>query len=110
MKPYLHPPGTDDDLFAVARRRDPQTSHDAAASVHNITTAHSQIMAVLRGMGPLPDEQIYQHMTLDLLAKISESGCRSRRSELVIMAMVEDSQERKLTKSGRKTIVWRIRE
>lgn len=108
MKPYLHPPGTDDDLFAHARRTDPDTSHSAAASVKNITTAHSQILGVLRGMGPLTDEQIYQHMRLDLLAKISESGCRSRRSELVNMAMVRDSGERRLTKAGRKSIVWAI--
>jgi|SRR5882757_1673553 len=108
MKPYLIPPG-EDDLFAHARRTDPQTSRDAAASVQNITTAHSQILGILRGMGPLTDEQIYQHMTLDLLARISESGCRSRRSELVNMVMVRDTGERRLTKTGRKSIVWGIR-
>ncbi len=108
MKPYLHPPGEDEDLFARARRSDPSTSHEAAASVRNITGMHRQILHAL-SFGALTDEEIYEDLTGIRQLRISPSGARSRRAELVDMAMVIDTGERKLTKSGRKTIAWRLR-
>lgn len=112
MKPYLTLPG-DDDLFAHARRTDPGTSKDAAASVKKITEAHRHILDVLITWGAQTDEEIYNHLNHLRLAnfiKISESGARTRRKELVDQAEILDTGERKLTKSGRKTIVWAIRD
>ncbi len=108
MKPYLHPPGEDEDLFAHARRSDPQTSKDAAASVRKITERHKDILDMLKLLTALTDEDIFREFRRAEI-KISESGARTRRKELVDMGLVEDSTERKLTKCGRKTIVWKTR-
>jgi len=88
---------------AHARNADPVTSHQAAESVTNMRTLHSLILGVLVSAGPLTDEGIAENFSY---AMFSPSGLRSRRAELVRMGLVRDSGERKLTRSGRKTIVW----
>ncbi len=108
MKPYLHPPGENEDLFAVARRNDPLTSHLAAASVKRITEFHKDILDMLKLYGPMTDEQIYRQFQLAEI-KISESGARTRRKELVDMAEVMFTGDTLFTKSGRKTQVWGLR-
>ncbi len=105
MKPYLHPPGEDEDLFARARRNDPETSHEAAKSVSRITESQAHIMVALGNYGPMTDEELYRHLHIT----ISESGCRSRRKELVDLGKVLDTGETRFTKSGRRTIVWGLR-
>lgn len=96
---------------AKARRTDPVTSHEAAASVGDLTNAQQMILDALRH-GPGTDEEIYER--LPHFAKrsrkpiISVSGARTRRRELVDAGLVEDSGQRKLTEAGRKTIVWRV--
>lgn len=92
---------------AKARRSDPGTSHEAAASVSGLTEAQGAVYALLSER-QRSDEQVYAL----LVAKdypISPSGARTRRSELVDMGLVEDSGEHYLTGAGRKTIVWRVR-
>lgn len=93
------------DLFehAVARRSDPRTSWDAADSVKNIRESQAFILDLLSTYGPMTDEEIYK-----LLGEgYSPSGARSRRNELVEKGLVQDSGRRALTKSNRRTIIWR---
>lgn len=96
---------------ARARSTDPAFSHEAAASVGDLTNAQEMILDALR-QGPATDEEIY--LRLPLFAKksrkpiISVSGARTRRRELVDAGLVEDSGEHKLTEAGRKTTVWRV--
>ena len=91
---------------AVARRNDPATSWEAAKSITELKLRASQhlILELLRTHGPMTDELIREHVQP---WKMSDSGCRTRRKELVDLGLVEDSGARKLTRSGRKTIVWR---
>lgn len=98
--------------FAKARKTDPKTSHAAADSVRNITATHERILDILREYGPMNDEQIadiceYQVQKADM-PHVSESGLRSRRSELVARGLVVDSGDRVKMRSGRNSIVWKV--
>lgn len=97
--------------FARARKTDPKTSQQAADSVRNITATHERILDILREYGPMNDEQIadiceYQVQKADM-PYVSESGLRSRRSELVSRGLVVDSGDRVKMRSGRNSIVWK---
>lgn len=100
------------DPHAVARRGDPSTSWEAADSVTGIRESQRIVLATLRRTGPLTDEQLLDKVT-DALRngyleayRISPSGCRTRRAELVALGLVRDTGRRDLTASGRHTIVW----
>lgn len=95
------------------RTTDPETSRDAALSISEakVTTSQKLILKLL-SYGPKHDAELWaQYCSFacaDGLDLISESGCRSRRAELVAMGKVEDSGERVKLPSGRNSIVWRI--
>lgn len=90
--------------MAVARRTDPWTSWEAANSVQNIRDSQRLVLRALRRYPDgLTDEQLYELLE----GRISVSGCRTRRSELVEMRLVEDSGRYALTESNRRTIIWR---
>ena len=92
---------------AKVRTGDPDTSIQAADSVKMLRASQSQILDAFNVFGQMTDEELIGRMLVWGI-KISPSGCRSRRHELVEMRRVIDSGERKLTKSGRKTIVWKL--
>lgn len=90
-----------------ARRTDPQTSHEAAASVDNVTITQGFILRALQK--PRTDPQLieaYRH--LKKAPPASESGIRTRRAELVDKGLVVDSGLRSTTPFGRKAIVWSV--
>lgn len=88
-----------------ARRTDPETSHEAAASVDpdKRTAIQENILRILRTYGPTSDVGIWHYDPLHLG---SPSGARTRRAELVAMGLVKDSGVRVVGPSGRKMIVW----
>lgn len=88
---------------AVARREDPDTSHEAADSVERIGEVQRAVLRVLRD-GPRCDESIAQLCPV----AVSPSGLRSRRAELVARGLVEWAGTYSLTSSGRRTRVWRL--
>lgn len=90
---------------AVARTTDPITSHLAAASVTGIRASQRMILGALQRHGPGTDEDIYEWLRLEG-HKISLSGARTRRSELVRLGLVRDSGEKRRLHSGRLSIVW----
>lgn len=98
---------------AVARIDDPKTSHEAAASVTRITATQYGIWNLL-ALKPSTDSELiarYQNATLsdpETYPKASESGIRSRRAELTRLGSVVDSGERRVTPSGRQSIVWKV--
>ena len=96
------------ETVAKARRTDPQTSHDAADSVEDITATKRHILKLLRT--PKCDEQLVvmfrANGPVDLRMK-SESGIRSRRAELVREGRVADTGKRIKLASGRQAIVWK---
>jgi hypothetical protein len=96
-----------DELSAHARATDPQTSHDAAASIPSdkIRASQQAVLSVLRVHGPMDDTGIIE---ICMLAQPSQSpsGIRTRRSELVAKGLIADSGERRTLASGRKAIIW----
>lgn len=99
--------------MAHARLTDPQTSHEAAASVENITATQTVILKLLTGF-PMTDEDLVWHyeqqirMGADIrdVPRASASGIRSRRAELVKLGFVRDSGHRTKISSGRNAIIW----
>ena len=94
------------DLGAHARRSDPKTSHQAAASVKNQETLRARVLETLRDCGPLSDESLALKLFLRYPTPYSPSGIRTRRSELVAMGDVADSGKRERSKANRESIVW----
>jgi hypothetical protein len=101
-------------MKAVARHTDPITSHQAAASVRDISKTHERVLEVLDRYGPATDEEIerYYYNLAELFEwpKASASGLRSRRAELVAIGKVYDTGQRGQTASGRPTTIWELKE
>lgn len=95
------------------RNTDPITSHEAAASVRNITETHNRILTMLQEHGPATDEQLFdlwwrcRTSEPERWPHVSPSGLRSRRAELVDAGYVADSGDRGKTRSGRSCIIWK---
>jgi hypothetical protein len=88
-----------------ARKSDPTTSFQAAESVSNVTETQEFILKMLENHS-MTDVQLVGYFKAVPGPKASESGIRSRRSELVASGLVVDSGERRKLASGRKAIVW----
>jgi hypothetical protein len=94
-----------------ARRTDPETSHEAADSLHHLRTSQAAVLRVLR-QGSMTDQTLvreYNRAFANDPFKFplqSESGIRTRRKELVELGMVEDAGVRIRLASGRRGIVW----
>ena len=96
-------------MWPRARNSDPWTSHAAAQSVPTVFVRASQqaVLKVLRRYGPLHDQHII-HRVRAWGFKASNSGIRSRRSELVYLGLVRNSGRTVKLPSGRNSIIWEI--
>lgn len=93
---------------AHARRTDPKTSHDAAASVRRIRESQADVLTIIRKCGPVSDEGMIYAYRLAGMPWQSDSGLRTRRSELVALGAVIDSGQTIKTQSGRYSILWKL--
>lgn len=91
-------------LAARARRSDPETSHEAAASVVNMTEKRQAVLDCLRAIGQGHDQAILDAYRSMSLPEQSDSGIRSRRAELVRMGHVVDRGV--LLINGQQHTVW----
>jgi hypothetical protein len=95
-----------------AKATDPQTSHDAARSVKNLTETQKHILWIYDVYGSMVDDKLvyhYQKLTYQGIApRASLSGIKTRRHELVTAGKVQDSGSREKLESGRKAIVWEL--
>ena len=92
---------------ARARRTDPRTSHQAAASVTRIRESQRFVLGILQKYGPMVDEGLIMHAnTQQAGRRMSVSGIRTRRSELVRLGLVRDTGKRARLPSGRLSILW----
>ena len=100
---------TDDD--AHARISDPETSLEAAESLRRekIRRSQMQVYEALLDCGPMCDTRLQEALAAEGI-HMSPSGVRTRRSELVEKNMVEDSGKRTVLFSGRRSIIWRVKE
>ena len=87
-----------------ARKSDPKTSHDAAKSVTNLTEIKIKIIELLKT--PMTDTDLVFNIRASTDWLVSESGVRTRRSELVELGLVIDSGRREKLASGRLAILW----
>jgi hypothetical protein len=87
-----------------ARTSDPETSHEAAESVTNITPLKHEILQRL--MTPMTDVDLIEVIRTHSRLVVTESGVRSRRSELVQAGLVKDTGARIKLATGRNAIVW----
>ena len=100
-------------IAPVARRTDPETSHDAAASVdpRRMRTLH-RAQLVLLSVEPACHTELwerYNNHRRDLgWPIVSESGFRTRVAELVGYGYVEASGRKAVLDTGRHSIIWRI--
>lgn len=88
---------------AHARRTDPETSHEAAASIDRIRESQEAVLEALRRHGPMIDEELVERVSGQ-----SPSGIRSRRAELVVKGMVRFSGSYSVTASNRRTRIWEV--
>lgn len=92
-------------MTARARNTDPQTSHDAAASVKDISlTKHYIMKCLVRARTDV--ELVEAYNQLKNAPKASESGIRSRRAELVREGYVVPTGLEVKLPSGRYAKVW----
>lgn len=96
-----------------ARHSDPQTSHEAASKVSNVEQVRTAIYVILsanpEGLTDSQIQRLYDKARPELRWPIaSDSGLRSRRSELVEEGRVAHSGKYGVTESGRKTIIWKV--
>lgn len=104
--------GPSDDVRARARTSDPITSHEAADSITSEAMRRSQlgVLAMFQRFGPMHDVALIErYMAYGEGHPVqSESGIRTRRSELVAQGVLEDSGEKVRLDSGRRAIVWKL--
>lgn len=87
---------------ARSRHSDPDTSRQGPDSLR-MTENRSSVLKTL-SRRPLTDIELVQAMS----SRMSASGARTRRSELVRMGLVKDSGRRKPGPTGRSHIVWEV--
>ena len=94
---------------AHARRTDPETSHEAAATV-DVATERARVLSILLDHDALTDEEIEAiHQWREKSrgwGPSSGSGLRSRRAELVREGLVVERDRLGQTRSGRRSIRW----
>jgi hypothetical protein len=92
------------------RTNDPITSHQAAASIKNITETQRAILRIL-WRKQCTDVELVRIYTMHELHKkapyASDSGIRSRRAELVERGYITPSGRLEKLPSGRNAIVWK---
>ena len=92
-----------------ARSGDPQTSHDAAASIDpaTLSAVRQGILGLLKLWGPMTHtDLILVYRRTWGLPKQTDQGIRSRCRELVVLNLVEDSGLKDQLVTGRWSIKW----
>lgn len=72
-----------------------------------MTAAQQAVLNVLTNHGPIPDHALVPLVQHVAQARMSSSGIRSRRNELVALGKVEEVDEIKMP-SGRMASVWGV--
>jgi hypothetical protein len=94
-------------LEARARSTDPDTSHEAARSIGEMTGKRQAVLDVLRHIGPATDAGIIEAYRAMSCPEQSESGIRSRRHELHLLGLIRQVGDVENGR-GRRCIVWGV--
>lgn len=93
-----------------ARHTDPETSHEAAASVVDLVKRQAAVWRVLDVAGPMTDEELVEaYPTHWPCLSQAPSGIRTRRAELVTRGLVEWTGRKRPLASGRLAREWATR-
>ena len=96
---------------ARARNTDPQTSHDAAASVNEPTLVQTCILMLLRST-PMCDEKLVEQYEMwekiDNFPQVTPQRIRTARADLVKLGQVVATEYKERMRSGRYGIIWRV--
>lgn len=105
-------------LKAKTRNTDPQTSRAAAASVKGMTDKRKAVLALFKAKRSMTDEEMVSEYIRNRFKNEwpdqSESGLRTRRSELVALGLIAPGKMRDgnplvvVGGNGRKRIVWTL--
>lgn len=105
---HASPNGT---ILPIARTTDPETSHQAAASVTHVSRLQAHLLALYQMRGPLTDTELIdlhaQMVAAGHFPPATDSGIRTRRSELGTSGKLWDVG-RSTTPSGRACTVWDV--
>lgn len=94
---------------AHARTTDPETSHEAAASVEHLRVKQQEVLRCLQNMdGYGSDDEIAMFYNRGDYVEQSPSGLRTRRKELQRAKLVRDSGKRTYNVRNRRVIVWEL--
>lgn len=91
------------------RSTDPETSRNSTEP-ERLRSQYENILSVYAKNGALSDTELwvnYRAMFPD--QRISPSGLRTRRAELVTKGLVKDTGTLGVTASGRSTVIWTSR-
>jgi hypothetical protein len=95
--------GEGDPVDGLARRTDPETSHEAAAMAISFISRHqSLVLQALAEMGQAGAEQIGEQIGMPAYA------VRKRTSELERLGLIADTGITRKTSSGRSERVWGV--
>ena len=104
-------------MVAHARINDPETSHEAAASIPDVSQLQQRLMylfTVAKDAGDysLTDEELvayYSRMRKSVgWSRATDQSIRSRRAELVTKGYVVFNGDYGITVNGRRTRAWRL--
>jgi hypothetical protein len=73
-----------------------------------LTASQSAVLEVLKERGPLPDHALVPLVQHVYGERMSSSGVRTRRNELVTLGKVQQSKDEITMPSGRKAAVWEV--
>lgn len=97
-------------IVGLARTSDPETSHEAAASLPDLRASQQAVLTVIKQIGACTDEWLVYCYPATAqareLPRQSPSGIRTRRKELVEQGLVEWTGEKRPIASGRNARVW----
>ena len=89
------------DYSASVRRRDPETSREAAVSV-DVQRKEADVLEALRILGPSTSQRVAEYLRCDLAAISPRFAPLSRKG------FIKDSGARSENPSGRRAILWCI--
>ena len=100
-----------DKEMALARTNDPITSHEAGESITYDTANNIQkkVLSIFTEHKHLDDRALLRIYRQKFDPDVAESTVRTRRHELVIGGLLEDSGLKIKQRNGRRAIVWKIK-